>query len=94
MIDILRLELGILVWQDFQFACGVYPAHDSFLKSVKSEAIDNIKRLRGHPSLAMLCGNNEGMFNLNGTWGTLSLTFTLDYQMVLQWGGPFCTKLS
>jgi len=41
-------ELGLLVWQDFQFACGVYPAHKEFLASVKKEAEDNVKRLRHH----------------------------------------------
>ena len=56
------LELGILVWQDFQFACGVYPAHEAFLESVRKEAEDNVKRLRTHASLALLCGNNEGEF--------------------------------
>ncbi|KAF5360479.1 hypothetical protein D9756_004513 [Leucocoprinus leucothites] len=52
-------ELGILVWQDFQFACGIYPAHDEFVQNVTLEAEQNIKRLRHHPSLALLCGNNE-----------------------------------
>ncbi|KAI0053200.1 glycoside hydrolase family 2 protein [Auriscalpium vulgare] len=52
-------ELGLLVWQDFQFACGVYPAHDEFVASVRKEAEDNVKRIRHHPSLAILCGNNE-----------------------------------
>ena len=54
------VELGILVWQDFQFACGVYPAHGEFVDNVRKEAEDNVKRLRHHPSLALLCGNNEG----------------------------------
>ena len=53
-------ELGVLVWQDFQFACGVYPAFDSFVQSVTAEAEDNVRRLRHHPSLALFCGNNEG----------------------------------
>ncbi|KAF8875633.1 glycoside hydrolase [Infundibulicybe gibba] len=52
-------ELGILVWQDFQFACGMYPAHDVFVKSVRAEAEDNVIRLRHHASLALFCGNNE-----------------------------------
>jgi beta-mannosidase len=52
-------ELGILVWQDFMFACAMYPGDDRFLESVKQEAIDNIKRLRNHPSIALWCGNNE-----------------------------------
>ncbi len=50
---------GMLVWQDFMFACNMYPGHPEFLESVKMEAADNIKRLRNHPSLAIWCGNNE-----------------------------------
>ncbi|KAH6907492.1 beta-mannosidase [Coprinopsis sp. MPI-PUGE-AT-0042] len=77
-------ELGLLVWQDFQFACGVYPGVSSakaadgsfiapapfraFVENVKREAEYNVKRLRHHASIAVWCGNNE------------------DYQMVLQWG--------
>lgn len=53
-------ELGLLVWQDFQFACGVYPAYPEFVESVKKEAEDNVLRLRHHPSIAIFCGNNEG----------------------------------
>ncbi|KLO14962.1 glycoside hydrolase family 2 protein [Schizopora paradoxa] len=52
-------ELGILVWQDFMFGCGQYPAYDSFVASVKLEAEQNVKRLRHHPSIAILAGNNE-----------------------------------
>ena len=52
-------KMGILVWQDFLFACAIYPIHDEFLENVKIEIIQNIKRLRNHPSLALWCGNNE-----------------------------------
>jgi len=52
-------EAGILVWQDFMFACAMFPGDDAFLENVKQEAIDNVKRLRNHPSIAMWCGNNE-----------------------------------
>ena len=52
-------ELGILVWQDFLFACGVYPAHAAFVQSVREEATAAITRLRHRPSLAIWCGNNE-----------------------------------
>jgi beta-mannosidase len=52
-------EAGILVWQDFMFGCGIYPAHAEFIKSVRLEAIANIKRLRHHPCLAIWTGNNE-----------------------------------
>ncbi len=52
-------ELGFLVWQDFPFACAIYPYHEEFVENVKIEASQNIKRLRHHPSLALWCGNNE-----------------------------------
>lgn len=52
-------ENGILVWQDFMFACTTYPSDPAFLKRVEAEAEYNIKRLRNHASLAMWCGNNE-----------------------------------
>jgi beta-mannosidase len=52
-------ELGVLVWQDFAFACGIYPALDWFQASVKAEAEAAVRRLRHHPSLVLWCGNNE-----------------------------------
>lgn len=50
---------GILVWQDFMFACSTYPADDEFIANIRQEAIDNVKRLRNHTCLALWCGNNE-----------------------------------
>jgi beta-mannosidase len=52
-------KYGLLVWQDFMFACAMYPGDEEFLNSVKEEAIYNVKRIRTHPSLALWCGNNE-----------------------------------
>ena len=52
-------EMGILVWQDFLFGCGNYPAYPEFLQSVEREAIVNVKRLRHHPSIVIYAGNNE-----------------------------------
>ena len=52
-------EKGLLVWQDFMFACAMFPGDPSFLENVKQEAIDNVKRLRNHTSIALWCGNNE-----------------------------------
>jgi beta-mannosidase len=52
-------EQGILVWQDFMFACGNYPAYPSILHSIELEAEQNIRRLRHHPCLAIWAGNNE-----------------------------------
>ena len=52
-------EKGLLVWQDFMFACAMFPGDDAFLENVRQEAIDNVKRLRNHASIALWCGNNE-----------------------------------
>lgn len=52
-------EMGILVWQDFMFACSMYPGDKKFLDNVRHEAIDNVKRLRNHPSIVIWAGNNE-----------------------------------
>lgn len=52
-------EKGILVWQEFVFACVMYPGNAAFLDNVAQEAADNIRRLRNHPCIALWCGNNE-----------------------------------
>lgn len=53
-------EMGIMIWQDFAFACQPYPFfEDAFLDNVKQEIKSNVKRLRHHPCLALWCGNNE-----------------------------------
>ncbi len=50
---------GMLVWQDFMFACSTYPADEKFLTSIRHEAVDNVRRLRNHACIALWCGNNE-----------------------------------
>ena len=68
---------GILVWQDFMFACAMVPDDGRFTKNVMAEAEQHVQRLRHHPSLALWCGNNEverawtswgwqDMYNLHG----------------------------
>lgn len=52
-------RMGILVWQDFMFACGAYPVHKDFLNDVEEEVRQNVLRLQYHPSIAIWCGNNE-----------------------------------
>jgi len=61
-------KAGILVWQDFMFACAMYPGNEEFLENVKREAIQNVKRLRSHPSIAIWCGDNEILSAWN-RWG-------------------------
>lgn len=58
-------KYGIMVWQDFMFACAMYPGDDAFLENVRQEAIDNVIRLRTHPCIALWCGNNE----IEAAWG-------------------------
>jgi len=50
---------GILVWQDFLFACGNYPASQDFVDEVRHETERQVKRVGHHPSLAIWAGNNE-----------------------------------
>ncbi|WNQ13170.1 glycoside hydrolase family 2 protein [Paenibacillus aurantius] len=52
-------EYGLLVWQDYMFACSMYPGDPAFIENVRAEAQDNLVRLRNHPCLALWCGNNE-----------------------------------
>lgn len=63
-------ELGLMVWQDFMFACGAYPEHDKFLENIREEFRQNILRLQHHPSLAIWCGNNESEWNWSKEQGT------------------------
>ncbi len=52
-------SLGILVWQDFMFACAMYPGDSAFLSNVTGEITCQVQRLRNHPCIALWCGNNE-----------------------------------
>jgi beta-mannosidase len=62
-------ELGLVVWQDFMFACAVYNLTDAFEWNIRAELADNIKRIRHHASLGLWCGNNEmETFVERGIW--------------------------
>ena len=68
-------SLGILVWEDFMYAGTMYPYDRAFLENAKMEALEQVKRLASHPSLALWCGGNEiseGYYN----WG---------WQQSLEW---------
>ena len=52
-------EMGIVIWQDFMFACAMYDLTDEFEQNIRAEFADNIRRLRHHASLGLWCGNNE-----------------------------------
>ncbi len=62
-------ELGLIVWQDFMFACAVYDLSEEFEQNIIAEIKDNVKRLRHHASLGLWCGNNEmELFVKQGEW--------------------------
>ncbi len=62
-------ELGLIVWQDFMFACAQYELDDEFERNVSAEIRDNVRRLRHHASLGLWCGNNEmETQTLDGAW--------------------------
>ena len=62
-------ELGLMVWQDFMFACAEYRLTDAFEASLRAEFADNVRRLRHHACLALWCGNNEmESFTGDGKW--------------------------
>ncbi|TMR36348.1 glycoside hydrolase family 2 protein [Nonomuraea zeae] len=54
-------RMGLLIWQDFPFACSAYPEEEPFRSEVEAEARDNVARLSAHPSLVLWCGNNENI---------------------------------
>lgn len=63
---------GILIWQDFMFACTIYPFNEeSFVENVHQEVIQNVRRIRHHACLALWCGNNEMESGWNSwNWNT------------------------
>ena len=52
-------ELGLMVWQDFQFSCNLYPADEKFLLEVRGEVWHQTQRLQHHACIALWCGDNE-----------------------------------
>lgn len=71
-------EKGLLVWQDFMFACNMYPGDSLYINNVSQEITANVKRLRNHPSLTLWCGNNEVDEGWNN-WG-MQKQFSLSAQ--------------
>ena len=57
-------EKGLLIWQDFMYACAMYPGDDVFLENARLEAVEQVQRLRNYSCLALWCGNNE----INEAW--------------------------
>jgi beta-mannosidase len=75
-------ELGLLVWQDFMFACTLYPADDAFVASSRAEAEYQVRRLRHRACLALWCGNNE-------VFGCNAETLVADRKLLADYGKLF-----
>ena len=52
-------KLGLMVWQDFAMACGLYPQDEDFAETIRREAVAVVRKLRSHASLVVWCGDNE-----------------------------------
>ncbi|KAM7112441.1 beta-mannosidase isoform 2-T2 [Ciconia maguari] len=61
-------ELGIMIWQDFMFACALYPTDQNYLESVRAEVSHQIRRLKSHPSIILWSGNNENEAAIASNW--------------------------
>lgn len=61
-------EMGIMIWQDFMFACALYPVDEDFLSSVRLEIEQQVQRLQYHPSIVIWAGNNENEMAIAGPW--------------------------
>ncbi len=85
-------ELGLLVWQDFMFACAEYHLTEGFEANIRAEFADNIRRLRHHASLALWCGNNEmESFTGDGKWFSSKRT-QADYIKIFEYIIPQVLK--
>ncbi len=85
-------ELGLVVWQDFMFACAVYRLSEDFEENIRQEIIDNVRRLRHHASLGLWCGNNEmELFVGYEHWGA-KFTLKSDYVKMYEYLFPKLLK--
>ena len=61
-------EYGIMIWEEFIFACALYPTDSDFLANVAGEVIDNVKRTQHHAALIVWSGNNENEASIAENW--------------------------
>ncbi|XP_061699522.1 beta-mannosidase isoform X3 [Syngnathoides biaculeatus] len=61
-------EMGLMVWQDFMFACATYPTEDDFVRTVREEVLQQVWRLKSHPSIIVWSANNENEAALAADW--------------------------
>uniref|UniRef100_A0A914W5M2 Beta-mannosidase n=1 Tax=Plectus sambesii TaxID=2011161 RepID=A0A914W5M2_9BILA len=61
-------KAGIMIWQDAMFACALYPTNAEFLSNVGAELVEQVNRLKYHPSIVIWAGNNENEVAIRGHW--------------------------
>uniref|UniRef100_A0A663MW73 Beta-mannosidase n=2 Tax=Athene cunicularia TaxID=194338 RepID=A0A663MW73_ATHCN len=61
-------EIGIMIWQDFMFACALYPTDQYYLESIRAEVSHQVRRLKSHPSIILWSGNNENEAAIASNW--------------------------
>ena len=87
-------SLGLLIWHDFMFACAMYPATPEFLGEVSAEITHQIRRLQSHPSIALWCGDNEGIDNYNKRiWKKNPKLYRADYEALVSLRGKLVADL-
>lgn len=87
-------SLGLLIWHDFMFACAMYPATPEFLGEVSAEITHQIKRLQSHPSIALWCGDNEGIDNYNKRiWKKNPALYRAEYEALVSLRGKLVADL-
>ncbi|XP_071598688.1 beta-mannosidase isoform X2 [Heliangelus exortis] len=63
-----QIEKFSKIWQDFMFACALYPTDQSYLESVRAEVSHQVRRLKSHPSIILWSGNNENEAAIASNW--------------------------
>uniref|UniRef100_A0A673L2X4 Beta-mannosidase n=1 Tax=Sinocyclocheilus rhinocerous TaxID=307959 RepID=A0A673L2X4_9TELE len=64
---------GIMIWQDFMFACALYPTEKDFIQTVREEVTQQVRRLKSHPSVVIWSGNNENEAAIATDWFNISV---------------------
>ena len=77
-------QKGILVWQEFMFACALYPRDEEFLGNVREEIKHQVRRLAHHPSIVLWSGNNENQDTAVQAGTAASVDYTALYDDVIR----------
>ena len=77
LVFYITIKIIYQIWQEFMFACSLYPRNHEFLDTVQNEVRDVVRRLAPHPSIVLWSGNNE-----NQGEGTSSIQRQLDYVLL------------